>query len=65
MPHTIYLPDGETVTLLPDVRKSLGRLIREKLGPNAELVYNTLLEDLDDRIDEVRSDLDDLKDEIA
>ena len=53
----VYLPDGEAVTLLPDVRESLGRLIREKLGPDAELVYNTLLEDLDDRIDDLEAEI--------
>jgi len=63
MPHTIYLPNGEAVTLLPDVPEAFGRLIREKLGPDAAGVYDRLLEDLTDQIDDLKSDLADAIDD--
>ena len=57
MTHTIYLPRGEAVCLLPDVQEALGRLIHEKLGPDAAVIYDTLLEELTDKIDDLKSEL--------
>jgi len=61
MPHTIYLPSGEAVTLLPDVQEAFGRLICERLGSDAARVYDTLLGNLADLIDDLKAEVADHK----